>query len=293
VLAFGALGLVLLVVVVLGGEIVRSAGDGSPAPIATGTATPPPVAVAPIAVTAATPTGSPPATPVADRPFVCLDPGHGGLDLGNVRLDGSAIVIQEKDLTLAHALALADRLDAAGIGVVLTRREDAEANPINRDVNGDGIVAAPDGAANSDELDDQQTRVFVCNEAGADLLVSIHYNGAENLDLEGYEVWFNQDRPFSDESERFATLIHNELGTRLPAAGLDASDRGIGFEDHAVTGPARPGELIPSEMPGVVVEGLFLSNDEDAAFVVTAAGQEALIGAYEAAIRRYFDRSPT
>ena len=68
----------------------------------------------------------------------------------------------------------------------------------------------------------------------------------------------------------------------------DAFDKGIGLEAHAMTGPARPGSLVPSEMPGIIVEGLFLSNEEDAAFIVSEAAAPALVTAYEQAILEYF-----
>ena len=50
--------------------------------------------------------------------------------------------------------------------------------------------------------------------------------------------------------------MHDALKKGFADAGYDAVDRGIGIEDHAVTGPERPGKLVPSEMPGAVVEGL-------------------------------------
>jgi N-acetylmuramoyl-L-alanine amidase len=259
----------------------------SPAPMAaTPAATPAPALV---------PTQPPVAQDAGAKPFagrvVCLDPGHGGADLGNVLVEDDRIVLREKDFTLAHALELGRRLEAQGVTVVLTRTTDTEANPTNADVNGDGEVAAPGGEAKSDQLDDLQARVLACNQAGAELLVSIHYNGAENEFLEGYEVWYNDDRPFSDLSARFASIMHEELGAAYAAAGYDAFDKGIGIEDHAVTGPARPGKLTPSEMPGAVVEGLFLSNAEDAAFIQTPAATEAIVGAYEKAIERYLQET--
>jgi len=255
----------------------------------------PPTATVPTAVptTPPVPQSTPVATPVTTSAnVVCLDPGHGGSDLGNVRVENGEIVLQEKDFTLAHSRELATRLQANGIGVVMTRTTDTEVNPANADVNGDGVVASPGLEATSDQLDDLQARVNVCNASGADLLVSVHYNSAENLFLEGFEVWYNDERPFSDRSLRFATLIHEELGTRYANAGMEAVDRGIGIEAHAVTGPARPGKLVPAEMPGVVVEGLFLSNDGDAAFVETDAAREAIVTAYQQAIVRYFAESP-
>jgi N-acetylmuramoyl-L-alanine amidase len=226
------------------------------------------------------------------RNIVCIDPGHGGEDLGNVRVENGRIELQEKDIVLEHSLMLAERLRAQGFEVVLTRETDTEVNPSNEDVNGDGEVAPEGGPARTDQLDDLQARVNICNLAAADLLVSVHYNGAENEFLSGYEVWFNDDREFSGRSEAFATFMHEALGTAFADAGYEAVDRGIGIEEHVVTGPERPGELVPSEMPGAVIEGLFLSNDEDAEFIQSDIADETLVGAYEQAITRYFSVYP-
>jgi N-acetylmuramoyl-L-alanine amidase len=226
------------------------------------------------------------------RNIVCLDPGHGGEDLGNVLVEDNRIVLQEKDFTLEHALLLADRLREQGYEVVLTRETDTEVNPANEDVNGDGVVAPEGGPARSDQLDELQARINICNLASADLLVSIHYNGAENEFLSGYEVWFNDERPFSGRSEAFATLMHQALAEAYASASYEAVDRGIGIEDHVLTGPERPGELIPSEMPGAVVEGLFLSNEADAAFITSDVADDTIVGAYEEAITAYFSVYP-
>src|SRR5829696_6126380 len=226
------------------------------------------------------------------RNIVCIDPGHGGEDLGNVRLENGQIALQEKDFVLKHSLMLAERLRQKGFEVVLTRETDTEVNPSNEDVNGDGTVAPEGGPARTEQIDDLQARVNICNLAAADLLVSVHYNGAENKFLSGFEVWFNDEREFSGRSEAFATFMHEALQQGFADAGYDAGDRGIGIEDHVVTGPERPGELVPSEMPGAVIEGLFLSNADDAAFIQSDIGDETLVGAYEAAITRYFSVYP-
>jgi N-acetylmuramoyl-L-alanine amidase len=226
------------------------------------------------------------------RNIVCIDPGHGGEDLGNVRLENGRIRLQEKDIVLEHSLMLAERLRDKGFEVVMTRETDTEVNPSNEDVNGDGEVAPEGGPARTDQLDDLQARVNICNLAAADLLVSVHYNGAENEFLSGYEVWFNDDREFSGRSQAFATFMHEALAEAFAGAGYEAVDRGIGIEDHVVTGPERPGELVPSEMPGAVIEGLFLSNEEDAAFIQSDIADDTLVGAYDQAITRYFSVYP-
>lgn len=296
---------VLIILLRIGSErFMVPAPTPTPVPTATPlpTSTPVPTPEPPTP----TPTVSPPTpTPVPvpvegvdemyaqdGREIVCLDPGHGGEDLGNVRVVEGEIILQEKDLVLEHALLLAQRLRADGFEVVLTRETDTEVNPSNEDVNGDGEVAAPGGPAKTTQLDDLQARVNICNLASADLLVSIHYNGAENEFLAGYEVWYNNERPFSGRSETFASLMHEALGESYAEAGYDANDRGIGTEDHVVTGPARPGELVPSEMPGAVIEGIFLSNDADAEFMMSDGAADTLVNAYERAIRRYFDIYP-
>jgi N-acetylmuramoyl-L-alanine amidase len=275
-----------------------AAGGRMPAP------TPTPIPAPTVAPTATvlppTPTPMPAvATPAAtpqiaagNHPIVCLDPGHGGSDLGNVRVVEDKIVLQEKDLTLQVAKELADRLRSDNMNVVLTRTSDAEVNPNNSDVNGDGTVAPTDGDAQTDQLDDLQARVNFCNAANANLLVSIHFNSAENVHLAGYEVWYNDKRTFSDRSKTFATFAHDELGKAFAAAGYEANDRGIGSDDLAVLGPARPGKLVPSNMPGAVVEGLFLSNDGDAAFIQSGRAVDAIVTAYERAIQRYFAEYP-
>jgi N-acetylmuramoyl-L-alanine amidase len=295
----------LVVVARLGREpVFTPAPTPTPAPTATPlpTATPSPQPSPPTPTPLPQPpTPSPAPVPVAGvdelyardgRNIVCLDPGHGGEDLGNVRLEDGRIALQEKDFVLEHSLLLAERLREDGFEVVLTRETDTEVNPSNEDVNGDGEVAPEGGPARTDQLDDLQARVNICNLAAADLLVSVHYNGAENEFLAGYEVWFNDQRPFSGRSEAFATFMHEALGNAYAEADYEAVDRGIGIEDHVVTGPERPGELIPSEMPGAVIEGLFLSNDDDAAFIQSDVADETLVGAYEEAITRYFSVYP-
>ena len=302
-----AVAIALLIVAFRLGSQRFAAPPPTPTPIPTATPLPSPTAT-PLPPPPPTPTPRPqPPTPTPapvavngvdelyaqdGRNIVCIDPGHGGEDLGNVLVEGNRIVLQEKDFVLDHALLLADRLRERGFEVVLTRETDTEVNPSNEDVNGDSIVADDGGPARTDQLDDLQARVNICNLASADLLVSVHYNGAENEFLQGYEVWYNDERPFSGRSETFATLIHQALRDAYAGAGYEANDRGIGLEAHAVTGPERPGKLIPAEMPGAVVEGLFLSNAEDAAFMQSEEAEGALVGAYEEAITAYFDVYP-
>ena len=241
-------------------------------------------------------------------PVVCLDPGHGGRDRGFERADSFfAPAMQEAILTLQYAWDLEARLRQHGFDVVLTRRTDTDVNADGRDVNGDGKTARDDprGETRNATLDELQARINVCNEAKADLLVSIHVNGFPRADVRGFEVWYTQEREFGDQSHRFATLAYRELAAQFEAFGFVTEGRGVladseaevdakhgVFKNFVILGPAIPGQIEPSRMPGAIVETLFISNDQDAAFLATAAGREAIVDAYELAILRYFEEYP-
>lgn len=239
------------------------------------------------------------------RTVVCIDPGHGGWDSGFSRpLFGILPGLAEADYNLAHAYDLAERLEDDGFEVVMTRRTPSAVNADGADVNGDGETIADSQSAGT--IDELQARINICNEARADLLVSMHINGSEARPLvKGYETWYTGSRPFGDHSQRFATLIFRALGSEMEAVGYltDArevnDDRTISVDDsnpslldHMVmTGPDVRGVVNGTEMPGAIVEALFISNDDDARFLDSPQGHEAIVSAYERAIINYFDET--
>ena len=142
----------------------------------------------------------------------------------------------------------------------------------------------------------------------SDLLVSMHVNGFDRPSptAVGYETWYTGSRPFGEQSERFATLVFRALGEEMTAAGyaaiareinnddeisVDASDPALA--DHMImTGPEVRGAIGASQMPGAIVESLFISNDADASFLASETGHDAIVAAYEAAIVQYFNEVP-
>ena len=287
------------------------------APTAASLPTAPPVATATIVAAVASPA---PATPTAiaddDTSLtVCLDVGHGGADLGNIRQTAEGeLLLQEKDLVLDQALALETRLKARGYNVVLTRRTDRLVNETNQDINGDGETGEDldgDGILELnepvDQLDELQARVNICNEAGADLLVSMHVNGAANVALRGYEAWWAKGRPDSDRSADFAQMAADALGEEFEAVGFETVNRGAFDDQHFDNDDPDPNDFqhfvmispdVPardftgSTMPGAIIESLFLSNDEDLPFLTSELGQATILNAYEQAISAYFERYP-
>jgi N-acetylmuramoyl-L-alanine amidase len=258
------------------------------------------------------PTVPPTVTPTPNPAFaaktICLDPGHGGSDRGYTRAaDAVAPAMEEAVYNLDVALDLRDRLRRMGFAVVMTRTTDADVNSAGIDVNGDGetyanlIATDPVKAQRARQIDELQARINVCNRAKADLLLSIHLNGFSDPSVGGYETWFSSARPFVANNRRIAQLVFDQLGLHMQAAGYNAHARRVNddadanviasgdvFDRYIITGPAEPGKITPSVMPGAIVESLFISNDQDAAFVATAAGQDAIATAMQEAIRAYF-----
>ncbi len=247
----------------------------------------------------------------ARAPVVCLDPGHGGDDRGFSRFFTDGVpAMEEATLVLEHAWDLEARLLQRGYEVVLTRESDGAVNLEGADVNGDGRTAAhdPPRSDRNKNLDELQARINICNDASADLLVSMHVNGYSTGSPRGYETWFTRERAFGDRNAVFATLAYAHLKEQLSYIGyvLPAEDeRGVLpdttadvqkehslFRHFIMTGPEVPGVVSPSEMPGAIVEALFVSNDGDAEVLSLPDGRKAIVNAYENAIIEYFERHP-
>jgi len=147
--------------------LLAPAEPPAPGPTEPPTAVPPSPTPTP-PVPTPTPAGVYPAhpfEPAAGRPrVVALDPGHGGAEIGAA---GGGLL--EKDVNLRIALKLRDRLTADGLQVVLTRDSDRRARELP-------VGQAPAGY--SVTRVDLQGRIDIANEAGADVFLSIHNNGA-------------------------------------------------------------------------------------------------------------------
>ncbi|MGN6104957.1 MAG: N-acetylmuramoyl-L-alanine amidase family protein, partial [Kofleriaceae bacterium] len=98
------------------------------------------------------------AVPLHAAPVVVIDPGHGGSNTG-----ARGVVLPEKQLTLALANQVAERLRARAITVELTRTTDATLTLRQR-------------VAHADRLP-------------ADLFVSLHANASTSRSQRGFETF--------------------------------------------------------------------------------------------------------
>ncbi|MHB1293660.1 MAG: N-acetylmuramoyl-L-alanine amidase family protein [Anaerolineae bacterium] len=248
------------------------------------------------AAPATTPSPSPSAAPL-DLPVVVIDPGHGGIDVGAPHIDDDGNVdFTESQVNLALALRIRDILKDRPVRVVLTRDTDSLLNEQGADVNGDGDLSP---------LDDLQLRIDIANVVEADLFLSIHQNafywsdGSPAPDVGGTVTFYCADRPFADESLRFATLVHENIVQALADVGYDTFDREV-QDDLVLDEPDEPGSHLivlgpesdrivrPSQAPGALSESSFITSAEEAALMRNPKVLDKLAMAYADAIVAYF-----
>jgi len=221
---------------------------------------------------------------------VAVDPGHGGAEVGAVFAEGGQS-LAEKDVNLSIALRLKSLLENAGHRVVLTRDSDRSANNPPVDRTGDGRV---------NSRDDLQARVDIANEAGADVFISLHNNGSGSPDESGTEVWYCKERTFGDKNFALASELQSAILASLRSVGYTSRDRGIKEDSNFriyrgqpynifVLGPARePGHPRATEMPGALIESLFVSNPVEARLLQRDDVLDAIAAGCFEGIERYF-----
>ena len=242
----------------------------------------------------------PPAPPTAaerqrvDRLIiVALDPGHGGEDPGAIGPSG----LREKDVVLAIALALRDRLNAVpGMRVMMTRDADFFV-PLNE-------------------------RVRKARRVQADLFVSIHADAFLRPEARGASVFVLSTRGASSAAARWMAERENaadDVGgvgpqrsrdPQLLQAMLDMSTTAqikdslklgsevlarigtVGKLHKAQVEQAGFAVLKAPDVPSILVETAFISNPEEEKLLRDPVWRERLVDALASGIRRYFARNP-
>jgi N-acetylmuramoyl-L-alanine amidase len=185
---------------------------------------------------------------------VVLDPGHGGYDKGAVCIFGN-----EKDFALDVCRRARKLLTAAGFRVLMTRYDDTFI-PLEQ-------------------------RPAVANAAPHSIFVAVHFNDSgTNPDATGFEIYSitPQGEPSSQENSFALYDMHPEPGNATDVQSLALSESiyysmlgNVPEFDRGVK-RARFAVLRMAETPAVLIEGGFLSNDNDARLVATPAFRQGL-----------------
>lgn len=231
--------------------------------------------------------------------IVFLDAGHGGLDPGAVGETESGATVEEANETLPVELDTARLLEAKGFTVVVSR-------------TGAGTVSRPQPGDVSGNLftvqgvhDDVAARDECADLAHANVLLGIYFDaGASSLDA-GSVTGYDTDRPFAAQNLRLATLVQGDVLGAMNAQGWGIPDLGVvddselggppldaadaAYDHLLLLGPADPGYFsTPSEMPGALIEPLFVTDSYEGSLAVSPTGQEVVAGGLAQAVEQYF-----
>lgn len=186
--------------------------------------------------------------------IICIDPGHGGTDVGAIGHIGGKDVY-EKNITLSIALPLRDMLTSAGAKVVMTRDTD-------KDVYGPWADADP-------EL---QARCDIANEAHADAFVSIHIDSFSNSSVDGTTAYYNAK---SSKDLLLARMMH-----QATMNSLSIPDRGVKSNDFYVN--------VYTTMPSVLMEMGFITNDHRVKMLTSSWGPRGIAQSLFNGLVNYF-----
>ena len=238
----------------------------------------------------AEPVPLPPLKPTPGRVgyLIAIDAGHGGRDPGAIATNG----LREKHLALTFARELRAALEASGrYEAVMTRERDhkvslhrrveiareADADLFlsihldrldNRTVHGASVYTL------SDEASDIETAELAARENKADIVADVDLSEGYDEDVTKVLISMVQQNTMNCSAVLAATLLP-ELGRVAPLIS-----RPHRFGDFRV--------LKAPDIPSVLVELGFLSNDQDAERLQSEGHRRTLAGAIVEALDTYF-----
>lgn len=185
-----------------------------------------------------------------------IDFGHGGkADTGAVSPHNGLV---ERDNNFDVGMRVAERLRRAGIEPILTRKDSDAVSLINR--------------------------AAIANRAGADIFVSIHFDGSTNQAERGHHVIHSI---VGGKSKVLAQHLLDEFSRatrREPNEKKIWSRRGRSGDYYAV--------IRETKMPAAIIERGYASNKEDASFLAGEAQKEAQAEGIVNGILAYYGYAP-
>lgn len=193
-----------------------------------------------------------------DQKKVVIDVGHGGRDDGVVGSLGT----KESELNLIIATKLKNRLEKAGIYVVLTREDN------------NGLY---DNDATNKKKSDMEKRKEIIQNVNPDMLISIHANRfPADKSVRGAQVFY-------DEFNKEGNILSGKIQENLNILNKENTGKccnnlsGDYFVLKCTTNPA------------VLIECGFLSNEEDEKLLISEKYQDELTFSIYSGIVAYLE----
>lgn len=199
-------------------------------------------------------------TAAAESEPVCvvIDAGHGGADPGKIGIGQ----VLEKDVNLSIAHRVQRYLEAQDIRVVMTREDE------------NGLY---DSDASNKKVQDMKRRVALIEEVHPAITVSIHQNSYPEEYVHGAQVFYYDG---SREGQKLADLLQKQLVEKLDPENR----RQIKANDSYYL-------LKKTDIPIVIVECGFLSNQTEAALLGQEDYQDRVAWAIHMGILQYLAES--
>jgi N-acetylmuramoyl-L-alanine amidase len=227
--------------------------------------------------------------------IVVVDPGHGGKDPGAVGAKGE----REKDVVLSIAQLLAKRLKKEkGFDVKLVRNDDffvplRKRVEIARQHKADIFISVHADAA--PRLTASGASVYCLSAGGATSATARFMAQRENgADLLGATSLLN----LKDKDPMLAGVILDMSMNATIAASLQLGNTVLGSLAGITTLHQKRVEqagfavLKSPDVPSILVETGFISNDRDSQRLVTARHQQAVANGLFEGLQRYFEKNP-
>lgn len=229
----------------------------------------------------------PPDRSKREKPLVVIDAGHGGVDAGTVSASG----VLEKDIVLAFAKKLQENLERTGkVAVLLTRTDDTFLPlaarvqfgrdhaadlflSIHADSEHEGSVRGATVYTLSDKASDREAAALAAKENASDLIAGL------DLQQEADEVTDILVDLTRRETRNFSAAFANGLVSDLATATrmIKNPHRSAGFQ-----------VLRAHDVPSVLVEIGYLSNDQDEKLLTSDEWRSRVAEAVTQAVLRFF-----
>jgi len=230
--------------------------------------------------------------PPAKTWTIVIDPGHGGTDPGAV--NGT---VKEKDVNLAIALKLGKLLTGfENTKVIYTRETDVAVDLYKRpqianDHKADLFISVHCNSSESAKPYGAETFVMGLHRSKANLEVARKENAVILLE-ENYSQKYQGFDPNSPESDIIFSLYQNAfLEQSVNLASLIQKEFRINAQRFD-RGVKQAGFLVlyKTNMPGILVEAGFLSNENECKYLASDAGKAAIASAVFNAVLNYREK---
>lgn len=173
------------------------------------------------------------ASPITNK-IIVLDAGHGLPDDGASGFNGTS----EQVINLSITLKLQKIIEQSGAKVILTRS------------NENGIYSTDAKSIRNKKVSDSKNRIEIINNSFGDILVSIHLNKfVGSSEYKGWQCFYQKN---NEDSKKLASLIQISLNDNISKNNKREimSIESVYLMQH-------------SNIPSVIVECGFLSNEEE------------------------------